>query len=59
MSDEEAIKVSKQYLETARTLSRIARNMADQKVADRLKAPAGRRSSVGAYTRGRFRSYAG
>ncbi len=30
--------VSKQYLETARTLLRIARNMADQTVADRLKA---------------------
>jgi hypothetical protein len=35
---EEPIMVSKQYLETARTLFRIARNMADQTVADRLKA---------------------
>jgi hypothetical protein len=33
--------VSKQYLETARTLFRIARNIADQTVADRLKALAG------------------
>jgi|HubBroStandDraft_6_1064221.scaffolds.fasta_scaffold2111372_2 hypothetical protein len=33
--------VSKQYLETARTLFRIARDMADQTVADRLKALAG------------------
>jgi hypothetical protein len=33
--------VSKQYLETARTLLRIARNMANQTVADRLKALAG------------------
>jgi hypothetical protein len=38
---EEPIMVSKQYLETARTLFRIARNMADQTVADRLKALAG------------------
>ena len=33
--------MSKQYLETARTLLRIARNMADQSVADRLKVLAG------------------
>jgi hypothetical protein len=33
--------VSKQYLETARTLFRIARNIADQTVADRLRALAG------------------
>jgi hypothetical protein len=33
--------VSKQYLATARTLLRIARNIADQTVADRLKALAG------------------
>ena len=33
--------VSKHYLETARTLFRIARNMADQTVADRLKTLAG------------------
>lgn len=32
---------STQYLETARTLLRVARNMADQTVADRLKALAG------------------
>jgi hypothetical protein len=30
--------VSKQYLETAQTLFRVARTMADQAVADRLKA---------------------
>lgn len=30
--------LSKQYLETARTLLRVARSMADQAVADRLKA---------------------
>jgi hypothetical protein len=30
--------LSKQYLETARTLFRVARNMADQAVADRLRA---------------------
>lgn len=32
---------SKQYLETARTLLRVTRNMADQTVAHRLKALAG------------------
>jgi hypothetical protein len=30
--------LSKQYLETARTLFRVARNMADEAVADRLSA---------------------
>jgi hypothetical protein len=30
--------LSKQYLETAQTLFRVARTMADQGVADRLKA---------------------
>ena len=30
--------LSKEYLETARTLFRIARSMANQAVADRLKA---------------------
>jgi hypothetical protein len=30
--------LSKQYLETAQTLFRVARTMADQAVADRLKA---------------------
>jgi hypothetical protein len=30
--------LSKEYLETARTLFRIARNMADQGIADRLRA---------------------
>ena len=30
--------LSKQYLQTARTLLRVARTMADQAVADRLKA---------------------
>jgi uncharacterized protein YeeX (DUF496 family) len=30
--------LSRQYLETVRTLIRVARNIADQKVADRLKA---------------------
>jgi hypothetical protein len=38
---EELIMVSKQYMEMARTLFRVARNMADQTVADRLKALAG------------------
>jgi len=33
--------LSKQYLQTARTLLRVARTMADQAVADRLKALAG------------------
>jgi hypothetical protein len=30
--------LSKQYLETAQTVFRVARNIADQKIADRLKA---------------------
>ena len=30
--------LSKEYLQTAQTLFRVARNMADQTVADRLKA---------------------
>lgn len=30
--------LSKEYLATAQTLFRVARNMADQTVADRLKA---------------------
>jgi hypothetical protein len=30
--------VSKEYLETARSLFRVARSMADQMIADRLKA---------------------
>ena len=30
--------LSKEYLETARTLFRVARNMADQTIAGRLKA---------------------
>jgi hypothetical protein len=30
--------LSKQYLETARTLFRVVRSMADQAVADRLRA---------------------
>ena len=30
--------LSKEYLETARTLLRVARNMTDETVADRLKA---------------------
>ena len=29
---------SEQYLKTARTLARVARNMADQAIADRLRA---------------------
>jgi hypothetical protein len=33
--------VSKEYLGTARTLIRIARNMTDQTIANRLKALAG------------------
>lgn len=35
------IMLSKHYLETARTLLRVARSMADQAIADRLKALAG------------------
>jgi hypothetical protein len=34
----ESIMLSKEYLETARTLLRVARNLADQAVAGRLKA---------------------
>ena len=30
--------LSKEYLDTARTLLRVAKNMTDQTVADRLKA---------------------
>jgi hypothetical protein len=30
--------LSKEYLETARTLFRVARNMADQAISDRLRA---------------------
>lgn len=30
--------LSEQYLKTARTLVRVARNMADQTIAERLKA---------------------
>jgi hypothetical protein len=30
--------LSKEYLETARSLFRVARNMADQAIADRLRA---------------------
>jgi hypothetical protein len=30
--------LSKEYLETTRTLVRLARNMSDQTIADRLKA---------------------
>ena len=35
--DRGAIIVSKQYLETARTLFRVGRSMADQTIANRLK----------------------
>jgi hypothetical protein len=34
----ELIMLSKEYLETARTVFRVARNMADQTIANRLKA---------------------
>jgi hypothetical protein len=34
----EPIMLSKEYLETARTLFRVARNMTDQTIAGRLKA---------------------
>jgi hypothetical protein len=34
----ESTMVSKEYLDTARTLLRIARNMTDQTIASRLKA---------------------
>jgi hypothetical protein len=37
----ELIMLSRQYLETAQTVLRVARSMADQAVADRLKALAG------------------
>jgi len=33
----EQMMLSKEYLQTAQTLFRVARNMADQTVADRLK----------------------